>query len=256
MRAIRDSLSAIGLAAVILAAASPARADVSDRIARVVPLLPGTPVSVQLTVGRLVIGGWDRPEMSVEIVRRAPDMKQLASIPAHVEQAAGAVIVRAVQAGDSQDPRLNADVVLRVPVGTALRDIAVFEGRIELTDLRGGCSARLERGEIVGTRLAGAVRLETTIGNIRVTGATVSPESTIRLRTFNGDVALELASSPRHARILALSMGGTITSEVPLTLRERRGPRFGEATIGRGEPVISVDVVNGNVVITVADAKQ
>jgi hypothetical protein len=80
----------------------------------------------------------------------------------------------------------------------------------------------------------------------------LSRDGLIRLRTFNGDVALELASRPEHARVLALSMGGSIDSEIPLTRRERWGPRWAEATIGDGEPVISVDVVNGNIAITVA----
>jgi DUF4097 and DUF4098 domain-containing protein YvlB len=236
--------------------AAPARADVSDRIARVIPILPGTPVSVQITIGHLLVSGWDRNDVSVEIVRRAPDPQQLALIPAHVEQGADGVVVRAVQADGGHDARLRTDVVLRVPSIAQLRDVAVFEGRIELEDLRGACAARLERGEITGMRLSGAVRLETAIGNIRLAAVTLSPRGMMRLRTFNGDVALELTSTPAHARILALSLGGSITSDIPLALKQRWGPRFGEATLGNGEPVISIDVVNGNVAITVARARQ
>jgi hypothetical protein len=236
--------------------AAPARADVSDRIARVIPILPGTPVSVQITIGHLLVSGWDRNDVSVEIVRRAPDPQQLALIPAHVEQGADGVVVRAVQADGGHDARLRTDVVLRVPSIAQLRDVAVFEGRIELEDLRGACAARLERGEITGMRLSGAVRLETAIGNIRLAAVTLSPRGMMRLRTFNGDVALELTSTPAHARILALSLGGSITSDIPLALKPRWGPRFGEATLGNGEPVISIDVVNGNVAITVARSRQ
>lgn len=241
---------------IILAAAAPVWADVTDRIARVIPILPGTPVSVQITIGRLQVSGWDRNEVAVEVVRRAADAQQLALIPAQVDQGPDGVLVRAVQADGGHDARLRTDVVLRVPAVARVRDLVVFEGGIELSDLRGACSARLERGDIVGTRLSGAVRLETAIGNIRLAAATLSPAGTLRLRTFNGDVALELASAPAHARILALSMGGTIASDIPLTLKERWGPRFGEATLGNGEPVISIDVVNGNVAITVAGARR
>jgi len=240
----------------VVANASAARADVSDRIARVLPVQPGTPISVQITIGRLVVSGWDRDDVSVEIVRRAAEVGQLDSIPAVVEQGADGVVVRAVQAGGGHDRRLRTDVVLRVPVAAPLRELSVFEGGIELSHVRGGCSARLERGDIVGMGLSGAVRLETAMGNIRLTAATLSRDGMLRLRTFNGDVALELASKPAHARILALSMGGTIASDIPLALKDRWGPRFGEATLGDGEPVISIDVVNGNVTITVAGAKR
>jgi hypothetical protein len=238
----------------ILAAHSPVEAEVSDRIVRVIPILPGTPVSVQITIGDVLVNGWDRDEVSVEIVRHAGETHQLALIPAQLEQGTDGVLVRAVQADGGRDTRLRTKVVVRMPRAAELREVAVFEGRIELSDLYGASSARLERGDIAGTRLRGRIRLETAMGNIRLAAATLSPGGMMRLRTFNGDVALELASTPANARILALSMGGSITSDIPLTHRQRWGPRFAEATLGNGEPVVSIDVVNGNVAITVAGA--
>ena len=46
---------------------------------------------------------------------------------------------------------------------------------------------------------------------------------------------------------MALALNGTITSQLPLTLKAGWGPRWGEATIGRGEPVVSLDVVTGDI---------
>ena len=66
------------------------------------------------------------------------------------------------------------------------------------------------------------------------------------MRAFNGDVRLTLAERPADARILALALNGTIKSDIPLTLRETWGPRWGETTLGKGEPVISLDVVTGH----------
>jgi hypothetical protein len=74
----------------------------------------------------------------------------------------------------------------------------------------------------------------------------------MRLRTFNGNVTLELDERPANARVLALSMGGTITSDLPLTRQERWGPRWAETTIGTGEPLISIDVVNGDIALKIA----
>jgi hypothetical protein len=243
------------VSAVLLAAAAiPASADVTDRVARTVALVPGTPITVQITVGQLQITAWDRADVSVEIVRHAPDAQRLARIPAHIENGADGLIVRATQADSGREVSLRTDVVLRVPDSAEVHDATVFEGAIVLSGLRGSCSAHLERGDIVAKQVSGRIRLETSMGAIRLEGATLSPDGMIRLRTFNGDVALGLAATPAHARILALSMGGTIASDIPLTRRERWGPRFGEATIGKGEPTISIDVVNGNVSITVAGA--
>jgi hypothetical protein len=73
----------------------------------------------------------------------------------------------------------------------------------------------------------------------------LSANGLLRLRAFNGDVRLSLASRPTDARIMALALNGHIKSEIPLKMRDSWGPRWGEATLGKGEPVISLDVVTG-----------
>jgi hypothetical protein len=75
----------------------------------------------------------------------------------------------------------------------------------------------------------------------------LSPRGLLRLRAFNGDVRLTLAEPPRDARVMALALNGTIQSTIPLTTRETWGPRWGETTLGNGEPVISLDVVTGRI---------
>jgi hypothetical protein len=234
----------------LLAAAAPAAADVTDRLARVVPLTPATPVSLRITIGDVEVIGWDRPDLSIEIVRRAPGALQLARIPVQIDTTVDGVIIQALQANDGRDAEYRTDVVIRAPAAVAFRDLALFEGRLDITGLSGTCSAHVERGDVRARNVSGVIRLETGMGNISLEGATLSPGGLIRLRTFNGDVTLGLAARPANARILALSMGGTIMSDIPLNRQERWGPRWGEATVGTGEPLISIDVVNGNIAIT------
>jgi hypothetical protein len=235
----------------LLLAAAPASADVTDRFTRTVTISPGAPISVQITVGQLQILGWDRPDVSVEIVRRAPDTAQLERMPISIGVGAEGLSVIASQPDSGRDAALRSDVVLRVPAQAQLRSVSVFEGRLELTGVRGAATAHVERGPIVAKNVGGSLRLETAIGDIRLEGASLSPDGMMHLRTFNGDVALQLAGTPEHARILALSMGGSIVSTIPLTRQERWGARFAETTLGKGEPVISIDVVNGDIAITV-----
>jgi DUF4097 and DUF4098 domain-containing protein YvlB len=240
----------------VAAAAASAQTPATDRLTRTVSPKPGTAISARVTIGDIKITSWDRPEVAVEIVRRAPNALQLQRIPAEIEETSDGLSVRAFQSDGGREATLRADITLRVPAEAHLREVSVFEGRVEAADLRGGLSARVERGDIIGRQLSGSLRLETAMGNIRLEAATLSPDGLMRLRTFNGDVAVALAARPEHARVLALSMGGTITSDIPLTFKERWGPRFGEATLGKGEPPLSIDVVNGNIAITVAGATR
>jgi DUF4097 and DUF4098 domain-containing protein YvlB len=235
-----------------LAAAVPTAADETDRLSRTLPFTPGTAVTLQVTNGQIRVSGWDRPEVSVEVVRHAPTATALARIAPEIDTAGGVVSVRVVQPDGGRDATVRSDVVLRVPRSAELREIALFEGRIDLDGLAGTLSAHVERGDVVGRNISGIIRVETGMGSIRLERATLAPDGLIRLRTFNGDVVLGLAAQPPNARVLALSMGGTITSDLPLTRKDRWGPRWAETTIGTGEPLISLDVVNGNIEITLA----
>ena len=56
---------------------------------------------------------------------------------------------------------------------------------------------------------------------------------------------LTLAERPADARVMALALNGTISSDIPLRTKDAWGPRWGEATLGQGEPVIAIDVITG-----------
>ena len=129
--------------------------------------------------------------------------------------------------------------------------IRVFEGRVRLTNLRSACDVDLRRGAVEASALAGRIRLESGIGSIDVRDSELTPGGMMRLRVFNGPLRVRFPRMPASARVLAVTLRGTLTSDIPLTTKDQFGPRFGEATIGAGEPVLSMDVVNGDIAIRV-----
>jgi hypothetical protein len=225
-----------------------------DRQTRTFPLPAGRSLSLEITIGDVTIQGSARADAEVEIVRRAEPEAALARIPVDIDESAPAAIrVRAVQQDGGTDPALRTDVTLRVPLGVELPSVRIMEGRLTLSDLNGRITADVRRGPITATELTGVVRLESGIGDVVVDRARLSPNGLLRLRAFNGNVKLSLAERPRDARILALALNGTITSQIPLAMRDTWGPRWGEATLGRGEPLISIDAVMGGVEIRSPD---
>lgn len=227
-----------------------AAAAVTDRQTRTLPLPVGRSVDVELTVGDIQVIGWDRAEASVEITRQAPSAAALASIPTVIDETAAVVRIRIVQSDGGTDPGLRSSVVLRVPRRAVLSGLRVLEGRVSLTGLTGAVTAYVARGPIEASEISGQLRLETGIGSVAVRQARLAPDGVLRLRAFNGDVRLALTERPTHARILAVALNGSVQSTVPLTMKDQWGPRFGEATLGRGTPVISLDVVTGRIAIT------
>lgn len=224
----------------------------ADRQSRTVPLPAGRTLSVDITIGQVRIDGSAGDDATIEIERHAPTAAALAGIPVVIEETDTEVRVRATQSDGATDPALRTDVTIRVPARAEVRPIQIVEGALRVTGVHGAITADIRRGSITATDLQGEVRLETGIGDIDAGGMRLSPDGLLRLRAFNGDVRLTLASPPVDARILALALNGTIDSQIPLRTRDTWGPRWGEATLGRGEPVISIDVITGQIVIRVA----
>ena len=230
---------------IVLAAALVTGADVTDRQTRVIPLPPGKPLSIEVTIGSVRIDGWDKPDAEIIIERRAPDKSQLARVPVIIDDTPVRVTVRALQTENTTDPAYRADVTLRVPRAALIDRVQVLEGRITIEGFSGTMTADIRRGPIDGRNVSGTIRLEAGIGSVTVSDARLSENGLLRLRAFNGDVRLSLAARPADARIMALALNGHVKSDIPLTHRDTWGPRWAEATLGKGEPVISLDVVTG-----------
>lgn len=240
---------AAGLLLLATCVPAAARADTTDRLARTLPLAPGRPIRIEATVADLTIVGSDRTDLAVEIVRRAPSAADLAKYPVVIDENPAGLRIAAVQVDAGRDARLKTDITIAAPATAVFQAIRLFEGRVKLTNLRGVCDLDLRRGAIEAAGVAGRVRLEAGIGSVDVGQAELTPGGMMRLRVFNGPLRVRFARPPANARILAVTFNGTIASEIPLTIRDTFGPRFAETTIGSGDPVMSLDVVKGDITI-------
>jgi hypothetical protein len=221
------------------------RADFSRTIA----LAPDTPISVEATAGEIRITGHDRADAAVTISTDAPTAALKAALTPSVTEEAAGVRITARQADNGMDPTIRSVITLDVPRSARLEAVRLLTGRIVLANLDGRVAADVTRGSLTASRLSGTLRLETGTGDLTLEHARLVAGGLIRLRAFNGNVTLQLDERPADARILALSFNGRITSDIPLAMKDRFGPRFGEATLGKGEPVVSIDTVMGNIVI-------
>jgi len=226
-----------------------ATADVTDRQTRVIALPDGKPLVIEITVGSVRVEGWDKSDVEITVERRVPAAAQFSQLPLSIAEVPPGVVVRAVQNDDATDPAFKSDVTVRVPRAATIERLSVVEGRISIEGFTGSINGTIRRGPIDAKEISGTIRLETQIGPVTLTNAKLSANGLLRLRTFNGDVKLTLGERPADARIMALALNGSIKSDIPLSLRESWGPRWGEATLGKGEPVISIDVVTGQIEI-------
>jgi hypothetical protein len=227
-------------------------AETRDRVTRTVPLAPGGAIRIDATVADLTVTGSSRSDVLVEVVRRAPAPGDLMKYPVDIQQTPDALRVSAVQVGDGRDAHLRSEISIAAPADARFPAIRVFEGRVRLTNLRAACDVDLRRGTVEATGLAGRIRLEAGIGSIDVNDSELTMGGMMRLRVFNGPLRVRFPRVPADARILAVTLNGTIRSDIPLAKKDKFGPRFGETTLGAGEPVMSLDVVKGDISIAVA----
>lgn len=249
--ALRGWVVAWMLAAAALAVAAKGQSGAGGPLERRFAPPPAKPLVVEVTVGEVSVQAWPRAEIAVRVEAHAARGSDPSRLTLEIEETVDTLRVSARQGSGPPDRALRAIVSIRAPAETIIRSIEVLDGRIALDGLRGGVTAAIKQGDVEGVRLAGAVRLEATLGNVTLREAELTPAGLLRLRAFNGNVFLGLVRRPADARLLALSFNGKVVSDVPLTMKEGFGPTFGEATLGRGEPVISLDAVNGDVTIRV-----
>ena len=225
-------------------------------MSRTVPIASGGAIHVDATIADLTITTADRADVQIDVERRAPTRADLARYPVAIDETADGLGVRVTQPGDARDPRLRAAITIAAPSAAVFAPVRVFEGRVRLTNVRTAADVAIRRGAIEAARVAGRIRLTSDLGGIDVRDAELAGDGVMRLRVFNGPLRVAFGAKPANARILAVTLNGAIASDIPLTMKDRFGPRFGETTIGSGEPVLSMDVVKGDISLTVGRVRQ
>lgn len=146
---------------------------------------------------------------------------------------------------------------VRVSAGTVngemrIRDVSsdvrvsTVNGLIEVRDVGGEVRANTVNGGIVVTTRSGPVNASTVNGDIDVRMSSLSREGEMKFSTVNGSVTIETPSG-LDADIMMETMHGSISSDWPVQLSGKFGPRRAEGTIGRGGRSIRLKTLNGSV---------
>jgi hypothetical protein len=145
--------------------------------------------------------------------------------------------------------RLSAGTVngeMRVRDVTSDVKANTVNGRLDVSNVGGEVSASTVNGNVNVTTRNGPVDAHTVNGNIDVRMAALSRGGDMSFHTVNGSVTVEMPSAV-DARVSLGTMHGTISSDYPVQLSGRFGPRHAEGTIGRGGREIEIETVNGSV---------
>jgi len=145
---------------------------------------------------------------------------------------------------NTRDNDVNVTFTVRVPQGVR------FTGRT----VNGGIEARGLTAETELHTVNGSISVETTSW---ATAATVNGSITARMgradwrgdaefETVNGGITLDLPSNA-SMEVDASTVNGSMSTDFPLTIRGRWGPRRMSGTVGQGGRTLALSTVNGNV---------
>lgn len=144
----------------------------------------------------------------------------------------------------SEDSDVEVRFEVRVPRGVRFVGRTV-NGRVVARALRGDVTARTVNGAIrVST--TGAAAAHTVNGSIEAEMGTVSGAGPYRFETVNGSITLTLPEGA-GADVEARTLNGGISTDFPLTVQGRFGPRSLEGTIGGGGPELRLRTTNGSI---------
>ncbi|MEW6369175.1 MAG: hypothetical protein AB1714_31515 [Acidobacteriota bacterium] len=159
------------------------------------------------------------------------------------------------------DYSVRYDFDVRLPFDTELTVRTVNDGRIAVSDHRGDFHVSNVNGSITMESIAGSGEAHTVNGSVKVDFSR-DPSGSCSFKTINGDLEASFGDS-LSADFHLKTFNGSIYSDYESTMRpqppvraEREGARFvykssrfGNIRIGKGGAEITMDTLNGDILI-------
>lgn len=151
-----------------------------------------------------------------------------------------------IESGSSRDRNndASADLTIQVPRGAHVSAQTVngrvrvegMSGEVKASTVNGGVNVKTSGGPVSATTVNGSIHAEM--------GA--APRERMRFRTVNGSVEVSMSGETR-ADLEISTVNGSISTEFPLTVTGRWGPKNARGSINGGGETISISTVNGSI---------
>jgi DUF4097 and DUF4098 domain-containing protein YvlB len=182
----------------------------------------------------------------VHIIRTAPTEEELTHHRIIVQSSAGSLIVRGESENHSH-ARVRQHVILTLPTGVQL-SVSGVNGPVEVGDIDGPVDVHGVNGRVNIGRAIEHSNISGINGSITISLSQLG-EQGMHVSGVNGRINISLADGI-NADLEVSSINGGVTSELPMTVQGKWGPRDFRARLGSGGPPISISGVNGKISIT------
>lgn len=229
---------------------SAAGAKVTETIRQTHPLAADGVVSLTNVNGSICISAWNRDEVAIKAVKKAPDAAALARIHVTIDARPQRLVITTTHEKHGlfgHETKGEVDYTLQVPVGATLRKIDSVNSGVTVIGVHGAVVVHLVNGGIRVEDLTGSADLHSVNGGVQAAFSKVPPDVRVSMATVNGGCVLDLPPDA-GARIDAHTVNGGLHSDLPLTLRDT-GHHTLRGTIGKGGAEFTLRTVNGGITI-------
>jgi hypothetical protein len=145
---------------------------------------------------------------------------------------------------NTDDNDVRVEFTVKVPAGVRFTG-ATVNGDVLVESLKSDVSAGTVNGSI-DVSTTGYAEAETVNGSIRASMKSATWPARLDFHTVNGGITLELPDNA-SADIEAETVNGDVSTDFPLMVQGRFGPRRVTGKIGNGGPRLSLETVNGSI---------
>ncbi|MEX2280888.1 MAG: DUF4097 family beta strand repeat-containing protein [Gemmatimonadota bacterium] len=186
----------------------------------------------------------DPDEVKLEVVTHENGVTICAVYPAPRNREENNCMPGSRGRSNTQNNDVKVDFVVRVPRGTNFAGRSV-NGAVTITGLTGDVKAHTVNGDVRVTT-SGLAEATTVNGTINASMGRANWDDVLAFETVNGAIILELPEQ-FDAEVHASTVNGSISTDYPLTIRGRFGPKRLSGTVGRGGRELMLDTVNGSI---------
>jgi hypothetical protein len=199
--------------------------------------------------GGINVKGWSQNSVLVRAMVEtwAPSDGDARALASQINVDTGGGMIRATGPDNNfRDEGFAVSFEVFAPWNTNLK-MESHNGGITVSDIRGQIGFQSHNGGVHLTRIAGNVNGETHNGGIEaeLQGNTWEGGQ-LELNTHNGGITLSMPAS-YSASLQASTSNGRLTSDFPITVRDRFSSREMNFNIGAGGPLIKITTHNGGI---------
>src|SRR5215467_7001063 len=177
----------------------------------------------------------------VHIIRTAPTEEDLTHHRIIIQNTAGSLIIRGESENHSH-ARVRQHVILTLPTGVQLH-VSGVNGPVDVGDIEGPVDVHGVNGRVIEHSSISGIN-----GAITISLSTLG-EQGMHVSGVNGRVNISLAEGI-NADLEVSSINGGVSSDLPMTVQGKWGPRDFRAKLGSGGAPISISGVNGQIKIS------